>query len=102
MKKEIITEYYEAKIQLRNFNQEILNFLTKELQKNKVLIVKETKLKEGVDLYITSAKICYPLSRKFKERFKGETKLTRSLVGLNKNKGKRIHRITLLLRNIEK
>ena len=98
----IIDEYYEAKVQIRPLNEELYNFVIKELSKNKINIAKQHKLKEGIDLYISSSKICYSLAKKFKARFKGEIKISTTLVGLDKTKGKKINRVTLLLKLIDK
>lgn len=90
--------YYEAKIQLRPKNQKVYSFLIQELQKKKVDIAKQVKLKEGMDIYISSNKFAVAFAKRFKKQFKGQVKTTRSLVGLDKRKGKRIHRLTVCLR----
>ena len=93
------SDNYEAKIQLRPNNKLVYSFLIEELKKNKVTISKEVKLREGLDVYISSSKFCFPFSKRFKKKSDEETKITKSLVGLDKQKGKRIHRFTLLLRS---
>jgi NMD protein affecting ribosome stability and mRNA decay len=88
---------YQAKIQLRPKSKKLHSFAVKEIMP-KARIIKKKELKEGIDLYIDSNKVAFALAGKFKRQFHGTTKITRSLYGLNKEKGKRIHRLTVLLR----
>jgi len=51
-----------------------------------------------LDIYVDNATFAVRISKKFRQKFKGESKITRSLIGEDKTKGKRIYRITVLLR----
>lgn len=89
---------YKAKLQLRPLDKKLYTFVLSQIKGNRVWIVKQTKLKEGIDIYIDSNAFAFALAKKFRKKFKGKTKITRSLYGLNKQKGKQIHRLTVLLR----
>lgn len=89
---------YKAKIQLRPNNQNLYSYVINELKNNKIDIVKQTKLKEGIDIYINSSTFAFGLAKKARKEFKLETKVTRSLYGLNKERGNKLYRLTVLLR----
>jgi len=94
----LIGQGYEAKIQLRPFDKELYDFVHIKIRKENIEVIHEQKLKEGIDIYVSSAKFAFGLVKKLKKQFKGTSKVTRSLVGLNKKAGKQIHRITVLFR----
>ncbi|MFH1376159.1 MAG: NMD3-related protein [Candidatus Woesearchaeota archaeon] len=89
---------YQAKLQLRPKDQKLYSYVITQIKDNDIKIIKESKLKEGIDLYIDSNKFAFSLAKKFKHKFKGETRITKSLYGLNKQAGKQINRLTVLLR----
>ncbi len=94
----LVGQSYEAKIQLRPFDKEVYDFVQIKLKKENIEVIHEQNLKEGVDIYVNSAKFAFGLAKKLKKQFKGTSKVSRSLVGLNKKAGKQIHRITVLFR----
>jgi NMD protein affecting ribosome stability and mRNA decay len=89
---------YPAKIQIRPHKQKILNYVKTQIRNNDIKIIKETKLKEGIDIYVDSSKFAFRLAKNFKKQLKGQTKVTRSLYKLDKQKGKKIYRLTVLLK----
>ena len=95
---------HSAKLQIRPYNQKVIDYVLDKIKEEKITIIKrpqstkQIKLKEGLDIYVDNATFAVRISKKFKQKFKGESKITRSLIGENKNKGKRIYRITVLLR----
>jgi len=92
-------QYFEAKLQLRPFNREVYEFVKKEIdKKDSVFIAKEVKLKEGIDIYLSSQKFARSLGLKIKKNFKGELKTSRSLFTVNKMTSKRVYRVTVLFR----
>jgi len=91
--------YYEAILQLRNPNEEIMNLIKNQLKKRKdVFISKEEKQKNGLDLYLSSWRFTLSLGRKLKKSFKGELKVSRKLYSVNKLTSKRVYRLTVLFR----
>ncbi len=98
MKKYITGKAYQAIIQIRPKNEELLSFVESEMKKDGAEVTDLFERKEGYDVLVSSSRAAFSLSKKFKKRFNGETKVTRSLVGEDKQAGKRIHRLTVLLR----
>jgi len=98
MKKYITGKSYQAIIQIRPKNEEVLSFVEKELKKENAEITDIFERKEGLDVLVSSSRVAFALSKKFKKRFNGETKISTSLVGENKQEGKRGYRLTVLLR----
>ena len=93
-----MTNYYEAIIQLRPNQEDLLNFVKKEIEENNIKISKEIHTKYGVDLYISSNPFAISLGRKLKKRFKGEVKLSRSLYGIRRKTSKLAYRVTMCFR----
>jgi NMD protein affecting ribosome stability and mRNA decay len=98
MKKFKPRNYYEAKLQIRPQDENLLNFVSFQLKKADIKIIDIVKLKEGFDVYIDSSKFAVKLGRLFKNKYKTKPKITKSLTGENKQKGKRIYKLTVLLR----
>ena len=91
--------YYEGTLQLRNPNEEVLNFISNQFKKNeKVWIAKQEKLKTGIDLYISSNRFLLSLGKKLKKSFKGELKTSRTLHTKHRLTSKDIYRVTVLFR----
>jgi len=93
------SSYYEAILQLRPGNKELLDFVDKKIEeRGNVTIAKVETLKTGVNLYLSSWRYTVSLARMLKKRFGGTVKITRSLFSQSKQTGKRIYRVTVLFR----
>jgi len=91
--------YYEGKLQLRNPNEEVLNFIRNQFRNNeKVWIAKEERLKTGIDLYISSNRFLLSLGKKLKKSFKGELKTSRKLFSKSRITSKQLYRVTVLFK----
>mgnify|MGYP001609809081 CR=1 FL=1 len=95
-------QYYEAIFQLRPKNLEVLEIVKKYIEQDKALISKEIHKKFGVDLYLNKKKAAVHIARKLKKRYKGETKISKSLYGVDRMTSKRVYRVTVLFRLNEK
>ncbi len=92
-------QYYEAILQLRPKNKEVLDYVLRQLEKRKnIFISKKVELKKGVDLYISDKRFTRALGKKLKKSFRGELKLSRKLYGYDRQKSKKIYRLTVLFR----
>ncbi len=98
MKKYSPEGYYEAKIQIRPNDPELVAFVKKEIEKNKIELIDENKLKEGLDLYITSSDFAVRIGKLFRNKYKIKPKVSKTLTGENKQIGKRIYKLTVLLK----
>ena len=92
-------EYYESKLQLRPYNEEVLDYVKKRIKnRNDVSIAKEIKVKTGVDLFLTSNKFALILGKQLKKSFKGEVKTSRKLFSMSKITSKQLWRVTVCFR----
>ena len=93
--------YYEAKIQVRPVDEEIISYVYNQVEKDKdAEIVKVIHIQkgDGVDIYLNSWRFAVQLGRKLKKVFKCEMLVTRSLYGRNKTTSKDVYRVTVLIR----
>jgi len=92
-------EYYESKLQIRPYNQEVIDYVKKRVkERNDVSIAKETKLKTGIDIHLTSNKFALILGKKLKKAFKGEVKTSKKLFSVSRMTSKKLYRITVCFR----
>jgi len=92
-------EYYEAKIQIRPYDQEVVDFFMKMVDNNpNILISKETKIKTGIDFLVTSQKDAQKIVRQLKKRFGGKIILSRKLFSVHRQTSKRLWRLTVCFR----
>ena len=54
--------------------------------------------KEGYDIFIDSSDLAVRIGKQFRSKYKVKPKVTKSLTGEDKQKGKRIYKLTVLLR----
>ena len=98
MKKYITGKAYQAIVQVRPKDDEVLKFVNSQIAKDGAEVTDIFERKEGYDVLISSSRAAFSLRKKFKNKFGGTTKMSRSLVGENKQKRKLVYRITILLR----
>jgi len=92
-------DYFEGVLQIRNPNEEVMNFIENQFKNNdKVWISKEIKLKTGMDYYVSSNRFLKQLGKKLKKSFKGELKLSKKLFTRNHLTSKEVYRGTVLFR----
>lgn len=92
------SKYYEAILQIRPYSEKVINYVRGIIDQRKdVFITKEEELKEGFDFYITSQSYTRVLLSKIKNKFHGETNITKKLFSQRKD-GKKIYRSTFLFR----
>ncbi len=88
--------YYEAVLQLRDISEEVLKFVEKYIKEKQVVIVKVTKVKNGLDYSLADNQQGRALSKKLQDRFGGEMLITSSLH--TKKDNKELYRTTILFR----
>ncbi len=92
-------QYFQAKIQIRPYDQEVIDYFLKEVdQRDDIFIAKEERHKTGIDYYVTSNTAAKAVGQKLRNRFKGELKVSRKLFGINRFTSKRLWRVTVLFR----
>ena len=91
--------YYEAKIQIRPCNEEVIDFFRRLIENNSnILIAKETRIKTGIDFLVTSQKEAQKISKQLKKKFGGKITLSRKLFTVHRMTSKRVWRLTVCFR----
>jgi NMD protein affecting ribosome stability and mRNA decay len=93
--------YWEAKIQLRPFRDDVFDYIEKQIAKtnHEVELTRIEELKEGIDIYMTSQKFARTLGPKLRKRFpKGTLKMTKSIHTRDKLRSRNVYRATILFR----
>lgn len=88
-----MTQYYEAILQIRNYRDEVLEFVKSEIKKNNIKVPKREKMKNGMDIQLSSKTFATSLGKKLFNKFAGELKTSPKLVG--RKNGKDLYRITI-------
>tara|TARA_Y100000034_G_C6684553_1_gene301075 strand:- start:169 stop:507 length:339 start_codon:yes stop_codon:yes gene_type:complete len=92
-------QYFEAKIQLRPFDEEMVAFVEKRIEKrDNVFITKVDKKKFGIDFYLNNSKFARILGKKLTKAFKGVLKTSVQLHTRNRQTSKDVYRVTVCFR----
>jgi len=92
-------DYYEAKLQLRPYDEEVIAFAKQLIDENKnIFISKKAEYKYGVDFLTTSQKETQKIAKRLKNKFKGTIKISRKLHSRNKLTSKTVWRVTVCFR----
>lgn len=93
-------QYYEAKLQIRPKNDEVLKFVLKQVENNKknIFISKIVELKTGHDIYLSCRKFAISLGKQMKKKFHYKVKLSRTLFSRSHLTSKAIYRVTVLIK----
>ena len=90
--------YFEAILQLRDVEKEVIDFVEDEIERVKLTVAKTVPFKNGIDYYLSSNSLTRALGKRLKERFGGDTKVTSSLWGVKKDR--EVYRVTVLFRGV--
>jgi NMD protein affecting ribosome stability and mRNA decay len=92
-------QYFEAKIQIRPYDEEVIDFFFKLIDNNSnILITKETKIKTGADFLVTSQKEAQKIAKQLKKRFGGKIILSRKLFSIHRQTSRKVWRVTVCFR----
>ncbi|MDP2907985.1 MAG: NMD3-related protein [Nanoarchaeota archaeon] len=94
-------QYYQAIIQIRPKDKEILAYVRKQVKKKGSEISKEVFYKYGVDVYVTDQKVARNIGQRLKRAFKGELKITKKIFSRDRQTSRDIYRGTVLFRRIK-
>jgi len=93
------SSYFEAILQIRPADGKVLDFLYARIYERKgVFISKEVRSKTGIDIYLSDQKFARMLGPKLKKAFGGTVKSTRSLFSVDRQRSKKIYRVTVCYR----
>ncbi|HLC55679.1 MAG TPA: NMD3-related protein [Candidatus Nanoarchaeia archaeon] len=91
-------DYFEAILQIRPYNEAVINYVREQAIQENVSIPKVVNKKFGIDLYLSSKRFTFDMGKKLKQRFDGETKISTTLYGKNRMTSKELNRLTVLFR----
>ena len=90
--------YYQGILQLRDVNDEVMDFIYSQINKRAdVVVTKTIRYPNGTDLYLTSQKFIRILGKKLKDSFGGELKVSSKLHTRSKT-GKNLFRVNVFYR----
>ena len=99
MRRSTHNNYYEATLQIRPFNQKVLQYVVNEVEKRKdVFIAKTEELKTGVDIFLSSQRFTRTLGKKLKDRFEGALTISKKINRRDRQTGGILYRATVLFR----
>ena len=91
--------YFEGILQLRNPNKKLIDYVKSQVKKKPpVRIAKEKKVRNGIDLYMSSQKFMFQLGRRLKKSFEGEYKSSRKIFTRKRQTSKQVYRVNILFR----
>lgn len=93
------TKYFEGILQIRNVDEELLDFLDSEMReanRNQVFITDMQEHKDGVDLYLTSKKHVSRLARLLQEKFGGIVKESEQHFSHDRQTSKDVYRLNAI------
>lgn len=94
-------KYYQAIIQIRPKDKEILAYVRKQVKGKGAEISKEVYHKFGIDVYVTDQKVARNIGQKLKKAFKGELKISKTIFTRDRQTSKDVYRGTVLFRRQE-
>jgi len=89
-------DYYEGILQLRDIEQDVLDFVFSQFEKNKISIAKIVELKSGCDIYSSSNKFSRKIAKKLFKEYGGELKESPQLFSRSEQEGRNIYRLNVL------
>jgi NMD protein affecting ribosome stability and mRNA decay len=86
-------DYFEGILQLRNIDENILNFVKRYCKKNKVFLPEEKKVKNGINLKISDKKKIHNLIPLLQKNFGGITKENAQVFSQDRQTSKVVYRV---------
>ena len=91
-------DYFQGILQLREVDQDVVDFTISQFRKNNIGIAKVKPLKNGVDIYSASNKFLRIFVRKLQKIYGGEVKESPKLFSRDRMTSKNIYRLNVLYR----
>ena len=92
-------DYFEGILQLRNIDNEVIEFAVKEIEKNEnAYIAKVKKVTNGMDIYVSPQKLLRSLGNKLQNRFGGQLTVSTKLHTRSKETSRDLYRVNMLFR----
>ena len=98
MPNQLHADYYQAIIQIRPYNEEVVRFINNQVRKRndeRIFISKIVEDKYGIDFFISSNKFARIIGKKLTKSFEGELKESVKLYSRDRHAGKNLYRVTV-------
>ena len=92
------SSYFEGTLQLRDVNDEVIDFAISEIENSGVNIAKAKKLENGIDLYVSRQRFLRTLAGRLQKRFGGQIIVSRKLHTKSRLTGRDLYRVNVLFR----
>ncbi len=92
------SEYYEAILQLRDVEDEVIDFVDDEIDRKNIPLAKIKKVTNGYDYYLGNSNLTKNLGKTLQEKYGGEFVVTATL--FTRKEGKPVYRLTILFRAV--
>jgi NMD protein affecting ribosome stability and mRNA decay len=89
-------DYFEGILQLRNVDENVVEFALNQFEKNNIGIAKIVELKNGLDIYSASNRFSRKLAKKLVLEFGGELKESPQLFSKSRLTSRNIYRLNVL------
>ncbi len=89
-------EYFEGKLQLRNPDNKIMNFVEKYISESGMHISKKEETRNGFDITLSDKKRIQTLGNKLKDKFGGILKISPHLFSQDRQTSKVLYRVNVL------
>jgi len=92
-------DYFEGILQLRNPNNEVIDFALNEIEKNEnASVAKILKVPNGIDIYMWPQRFLRNLVNKLQNHFGGQVTISTKLHTKNRITSKEVYRVNALFR----
>ena len=92
-------DYFEGILQLRNVDDEVIDFVVKEIEKTEdIQIAKVKKVTNGHDIYISRQRFLRSLGNKLQGKFGGQLIMSKKLHTRSRMSGRELFRVNALFR----
>ncbi len=94
-------QYFEGTLQLRDCPKKVIDFVREQVEKDPYAhIAKEKKLKNGLDLYLSSNKFMRKLGRVLRQKFGGIISESVRLYSRDRMTSREMYRVTVLFKMV--
>ena len=90
--------YFEAVIQLRNVEQNVVDFVSLEADEHHIQVSKVKWFKHGVDLFVSDRKFARNTGKGLQQQFGGMLKTSARIFTRDRFSGKEVYRVTVLFK----
>ncbi len=92
------SSYFEGTLQLRNVNDEVIDFAISEIENSGVNIAKAKQLENGIDIYVSRQRFLRTLAGRLQKRFGGQIIVSRKLHTKSSLTSRDLYRVNVLFR----